>query len=69
MSAAGAQVAMAAESNRAAAHDRGQYLLVLAVDPSAAAFHEALPGIANDVGHLDRGTAQALRKASPPAPS
>ncbi len=69
MSAAGALVAMSAESSRAAACDRGQHLLMLTVDPSAAAFHEALPGITNDVGHLHRRPAQALRKASPPAPS
>jgi len=69
VSAAGALVAMAAESSRAAARDRRQHLLMLAVDPSAAAFYEALPGIANDVGHLHGGAAQALREASPPAPS
>ena len=68
MSAAGALVAMAAESSRAATRDRGQHLLMLAVDPSAAAFHEALSGVANDVGHLHRGAAQALRKASPCMP-
>ena len=38
MSAAGALVAMAAQSSRAAARDRGQHLLMLTVDPSAAAF-------------------------------
>ncbi len=65
MSAAGTLVAMAAESSRAAARDRGQHLLMLTVDPSAAAFHEALLGIANDVGQLHGGAAQALRKASP----
>ncbi len=51
MSAAGTLVAMAAESSRAAARDRGQHLLMLAVDPPAVAF--------------DEGAAQALRKASP----
>jgi hypothetical protein len=65
VSAAGALVAMAAESSRPTARDRGQHLLILTVDPSAAAFHEALPDVANDVGHLHRGAAQALRKASP----
>jgi predicted nuclease of restriction endonuclease-like (RecB) superfamily len=65
VSAAGALVAMAAESGRPTARDRGQYLLMLTVDPSAAAFHEALPDVANDVGHLHRGAAQALRKAPP----
>jgi len=69
MSAADALVTMPAESSGAATRDRGQYLLMLAVDPPAAAFHEALSGIANDVGHLHRGAAQALRKASPPATS
>jgi hypothetical protein len=65
MSAAGALIAMAAESSRAAARDRGQHLLMLTVDPSAAAFYEALPGVANDVGQLHGGAAQALRRASP----
>jgi len=69
MSAAGTLVAMAAESSRAAARDRGQHLLMLTVDPPAVAFDEALPGIADDVGHLHRGAAQALRKASPCDPS
>ena len=49
----------------AAACDRGQHLLMLAVDPSAAAFYEALSGIVDDVGHLHGGAAQALRRASP----
>jgi len=69
MSAADALVAMATERSRTAARDRGQHLLVLAVDPPAAAFHEALPGVANDVGHLHRGAAQAVRRASPCVPS
>ena len=69
MSAAGALVAMAAESSRAATRDRGQQLLMLAVDPPAVTFDEALPGIADNVGHLHRGVAQALRKASPCDPS
>ena len=65
VSAAGALVAMAAESGRPTARDRRQHLLMLTVDPSAAAFHEALPDVANDVGHVHRGAAQALRKSSP----
>ena len=65
VSAAGALVAVAAESRRAATRYRGQHLLMLAVDPPAAAFDEALPGITNDVGQLHGGAAQALRKASP----
>ena len=65
MSAADALVAMASESSRAAARDRGQHLLMLAVDPPAVAFDEALPGVANDVGQLNRGPAQTLRCASP----
>ena len=65
VSAAGALVAMATECSRAAPRNRGQHLLMLTVDPSAAAFHEALSGIANDVGQLHGGAAQALRKASP----
>ena len=69
MSAAGALIAMAAVGRRAAPHDRGQHLLMLAVDPSAAAFDEALSGVANDVGHLHRRQAQALRCASPEVPS
>jgi len=55
--AAGALVAMAAESGSAAPGDRGQHLLMLAVDPAAAAFEEALPSAANDVGHLHGGAA------------
>ena len=69
VSAAEALVAVAAESGRPATRDRDQHLLMLAVDPSAAAFDEALSGVANDVGHLHRRPAQALRMASPPAPS
>ena len=69
VSAAGALVAMATQSSRAATCDRSQHLLMLAVDPLAAAFDEALSGITNDVGQLHRRPAQALRKASPPAPS
>ncbi len=57
MSAARALVAMAAESSRAATHDRSQHLLMLSVDPPAATFDEALPGITNDVCHLHRGAA------------
>ena len=57
MSTAGAAVAMAAQSGGAATHDGGQHLLMLSVDPSAAAFDEALPCVANDVGHLQERAA------------
>ncbi len=69
MAAAVALVAMAAESGRPTARDRGEHLLMLTVDPSAAAFDKALPGITNDVGQLHGGAAQALRMASPCDPS
>ncbi len=69
MSAARASVAMAAERSRTAARDRGQHLLMLPVDPPATAVDETLSGVANDVGHLHEGVAQALRKASPDVPS
>src|ERR1035438_4066464 len=54
MSAGGAAIAMAAESGGAAAGDRQQHLLVLPGDPAAAALDEALPGAANNIGHLQR---------------
>jgi len=69
MTATGALIAMATESSCAASRDRQQYLLMLPVDPPAAAFDEALPSVANDVGHLHRGAPQALRKTSPGVPS
>ena len=69
MSADGASVAMAAQRGGAATGYRGQHLLMLAVDPPASVLDKALPGTANDVGQLHRGAAQALRKASPSAPS
>ena len=47
---------MATESGGAAAGDRQQYLLVLLGDPAAAALDEALPGAANNIGHLQRRT-------------
>jgi len=65
VSAAGASIAMAAQRSRTATRDRGQHLLMLTVDPPAAAFEEALPSIANDVGHLQRRPAYTLRIASP----
>ena len=40
-----------------------QHLLMLAVDPLAAALDETLSGVTNDVGHLQRRLAQALRIA------
>jgi hypothetical protein len=61
----GARIAMATERSSAATHDRRQYLLMLPVDPSAAAFEQALPTVANDVGHLQRRSAYMLRIASP----
>jgi hypothetical protein len=38
---------------------------MLSVDPLATAIDEALPGMANDVSHLQRRPTQALRGASP----
>ena len=49
---------MAAESSRAATRDRGQHLLMLTADPSAATFDDALSGVTNDVSHLHRRPAQ-----------
>ena len=69
MAATGALIAMAAESSRAATCDGSQHLLMLSVDPLAAAFDETLSGVANDVGHLQRRPAYTLRIASPGAPS
>ena len=69
MSAAEALFAMAAERGGAATHDGGQHLLMLPVDPSATALEEALPCVANDVGHLQRRPAYTLRIASPGVPS
>ena len=65
VAAAGAPVTMATESGSSAPRDRGQHLLMLAVDPSAAAFDETIPSVANDVGHLQRRPAYTLRIASP----
>jgi hypothetical protein len=47
---------MATESGGATAGDRQQHLLVLPGDPATAALDEALSGIANNVGHLQRRT-------------
>jgi hypothetical protein len=58
-----------AERSDAATRDGGQHLLMVSVDPSAAAFEEVLPGVAGNVGHLRGGAVQALRKASPSVPS
>ena len=52
MSAAGAAVAMSAQRGGSAARDGQQHLLVLPVDPLAAAFHKCLSSTANNVGHL-----------------
>ena len=69
MAAARAPIAMAAERSGAATRDGSQHLLMLSVDPSAATVEETLSSVANDVGHLHGGVAQALRKASPDVPS
>ena len=65
MSAAGAAIAMAAQSGGAATHDGGQHLLVLPADPLAAAVDEALPCVANDVGHLQERPTHALCWCAP----
>jgi hypothetical protein len=54
MTAGRAAIAMATESGGAAAGDRQQHLLVPPGDPAAAALDEALPGAANNIGHLQR---------------
>jgi hypothetical protein len=54
VSAAGALIAMAAESSRAATCNGSQHLLMLSVDPPSAAVDETLSGVANDVSHLQR---------------
>jgi hypothetical protein len=69
MSAGGASIAMATERSRAAARDRRQHLLMLSVDPPAAAVYKAPACVANDVGHLQRRPAYMLRIASPDVPS
>jgi len=61
MSTTGALIAVATECGGATARNRLQYLQVLTVDPAMTAFHEARSSVANDVGHLQRGAAQALR--------
>ena len=65
MPAAGTPIAMAAERRGAATQDRQKHLLMLAVDPLAAALDEVLSGGTNDVGHLQRRLAQALRIDAP----
>jgi hypothetical protein len=65
MSTTGALIAVATERSGAATYDRLQHLLVLTVDPAMTAFHEARSSVANDVGHLQRGAAQALRGTCP----
>jgi hypothetical protein len=67
MPADGTAIAMATERCGAAAGDGEQDLLVLPVDPAAAALEEALPGAANNLGHLQRRPVYALRIASPGA--
>jgi len=63
ISATGALIAVAAERGGAATYDRLQHLQVLTVDPAMTAFSESRSSAANDVGHLQRGAAQALRGA------
>src|ERR1017187_242599 len=63
--AAGALIAMPAQRGGAATRDRQQHLLMLPVDSPTAAFYEALPGTANDIGHLQRRPVQTLRIGSP----
>src|SRR6266851_438240 len=65
MFAAAALIAMATQRGGAATRDRQQHLLMLSVDPLATAIDKALPGIANDLSHLQRGPTQTLRGASP----
>ena len=67
MPAGGTAIAMAAKSRGAAARDREQDLLVLPGDPATAALDEALPGPANNIGHLQRRPVYALRIGSPGA--
>jgi hypothetical protein len=69
ISAGGAAIAMAAECGGAAACDREQDLLMLPADPAAAALNEALPGPANNIGHLQLRPVYALRICSPDAVS
>jgi hypothetical protein len=52
MSAASAAVAMSAQRGGSAARDGQQHLLVLPVDPLAAAFHKCLSSTANNVGQF-----------------
>jgi hypothetical protein len=57
VSAVRALIAMAAQCSGATARDRIEYLQVLPVDPAMTAFCEAITGVADDVGHLERGAA------------
>jgi|ERR1700679_685283 len=54
VSTAGATIAMATQRGRAATRDRSQHLLMLSVDPTAAAVDETPSCVANDVSHLQR---------------
>jgi len=67
MSAGGTAIAMAAECGSATARDREQDLLMLPADPAATALDKALPGPANNIGHLQRRAVYALRLCSPKA--
>src|SRR6266851_3138365 len=67
MSAGGTAIAMAAKCGGAAARDREQDLLMLPGDPAATALDKALPGPANNIGHLQRRPVYALRLCSPDA--
>jgi hypothetical protein len=46
---------MTAQRSGATARDRIEHLEVLAVDPAMAALCKTGAGVANDVGHLQRG--------------
>ncbi len=61
MSAAGALIAMSAKRRGAATGDGQQHLLMLPANPSATALYEVVTSTVNDVGHLQRRSAHALR--------
>src|ERR1700691_2245541 len=64
MSAVRAPIAMSTQRGGAAAHDGQQHFLMLPADPLATAFKKSLPGTANDISHLQRRSAHALRVGS-----
>ena len=65
MSAAGTAITMSAQRSGTATRDGQQHLLVLPVDPPAAAFKKRLSCTANDVSHLQRRPAHELCCCSP----